>query len=338
MINKNALRILFIITFVLVMGFTVFAGADYPDRPIKMIVPWPAAGITDLTARALQFPLQEELGVPVVVNNMPGGSALIGSEFVANAEPDGYTVLFSSDSPGHWRVLGISPDMSFDDFNPLMLVSIGFSTVCVRADSKWNTFEELIEDIKSRPGEISLSHAGLGTSAHTMSLILEKFAGLKLKTVPYTGGGPANVALLNGEVDLSFQLMSSVIEYVNSGDFRLLATFTEERTDYFPDVPAVGEALPEVQPYVRGSTFGTLCTPKGTPAEVNEKLTDALKVAVKDPKWQEVAKSKQLVTPYLTGEAAIQFINEWASFKSWLFYEGGIAEHSPEEFDIPKPY
>ncbi|GAB4114109.1 MAG: tripartite tricarboxylate transporter substrate binding protein [Candidatus Caldatribacteriota bacterium] len=319
-------------------SLVTFAAQDYPSRPITMVVPWSTGGNTDITARALQVPLQNALGVPVVVNNMPGGSALVGSEYVLNAKPDGYTVLFGSDSPGHWRVLGLSPDLSFADFNTLMIFTVPFSTVCVHADSKWQTMEELLEDIKNNPGEITLGYAGLGASAHTMYLILEKFAGIKMKLVPYKGGGPTIIGALNREVDVCFQMLSEVIDYVEAGDFRLLATFTEKRVPDFPDVPSVGEFVPEAQPFIKGASITGLFTSKDTPKEINEVLTNAAKEAIKDPRWEKTIKSLYVQTPYLSGEEAETFVKNWGNFKSWLFYDAGIAKSSPEEFGITKPY
>lgn len=338
MINKRMLGIVIIFVVVIIFGFTAFADQEYPSRPVTMIVPWSTGGNTDITARALQTPLQEALGAPVVVDNMPGGSALVGSEFVLNTEPDGYTVLFGSDSPGHWRVLGLSPDLSFEDFNTLMVFTVPFSTVCVHSESKWNTMEELMEDIKNNPGEITVAIAGLGASAHTMYLILEKFASIEMKLVPYKGGGPSVIGALNREVDVCFQMLSEVIDYVEAGDLRLLATFTEERVSDFPDVPTVGEFVPEAQPFIKGASITGLFTPEETPEEINETLVNATQEAIKDPRWIGTIKSLYVQTPYLTGEDAEEFVQDWGNFKSWLFYDAGIAEHSPEEFGIPKPY
>lgn len=341
MMNKNltfTCIFVFVVVSLSIFSIGVFADTDYPNRPITMVVPWSAGGSTDIGARAFQFPFQSALGVPIVVNNMPGGSALVGSEFVLNAKPDGYTLLFSSDSPGHWRVLDLSPTVSWKDFNPLMILTIYYSTVCVHGDSKWNNIDELIEDMRNRPGEISVGIAGIGASAHTMSLLLEKFSGIELKLIPYQGGGPANLGLLNKEVDLSFGLIAEVIDFVENGDFKLLATFTEERVPDFPDVPTVSEKLPELKPWIKGSTFASICSPKDTPDEINEILVNAAKKAVQDSRWVEIAKNMNFVTPYYVGEEAVKFVEDWGDLKSWIFYEAGIAERSPEEFGIPKPY
>ena len=336
--NKKMLTVVVIFLILTVFSLTVSADTDYPNRPVTILVPWSTGGNTDLTARALQSPLQSALGVPVVVNNMPGGSALVGSEYVLNSKPDGYTILFGSDSPGHWRVLGLSPDISFEDFNTLMVFTVPFSVVSVHSDSKWNTIEELMEDIKNNPGEITLGIAGLGASAHTMYLILEKFAGINMKLVPYTGGGPTIVGTLNREVDVCFQMLSEVIDYVDSGDFRMLATFTKERVLDFPEIPTVGEIIPEAQPFIKGATITGIFTPKETPKEVNEILVSAAKEAIKDPRWEKTIAELYVQSPYLTGEEADKFVRDWGNFKSWLFYDAGITEHSPEEFGIPKPY
>lgn len=335
---KRSLKILLAI--IIAASLTVFvlgvsADAKYPEKPITLIVPWSVGGMTDVSARTLQPILQEILNVPVVVNNMPGGSGAIGTEFVYNARKDGYTILFSAETPGTFDVMEISSH-TFEDFNPLMVLTVGIPSFCVHKDAKWQTIEELLEDARKRPGEIVLAHSGLGASSHINSMMLAA-AGIDVKIVGYEGGGPTITALLQREVDLNFQLLPSVDEYIASGDFRILATFTNERTEFYPDVPAIGEVLPEIRRYLPWGTFYVPCTLKGTPDEINEILIDALSKAVQDSRWIEQTKNMSAVTPNYTGQEALDFIEGWRSVTSWLLYEGGIAKKSPADFNIPKP-
>lgn len=334
--KRGTLRILLLsLLMVLVVSQMMFVEAKYPEKPITLIVPWSVGGMTDISARTMQPILQEILGVPVVVNNMPGGSGAIGTEFVAKAKADGYTILFSAETPATFDVLELS-SYTFDDFNPLIVLTMGIPSFCVHADSKWQTIEELLEDARQRPGEIILAHSGLGASSHINAMMLEA-AGIKLKIVGYEGGGPTVTALLQKEVDLNFQLLPSVTEYITSGDFRILATFTNERTEFYPDVPALGEVLPEIRRFLPWGTFYVPCTLKGTPDEVNEVLLNAFTKAVQDLRWIEQTKNMCALTPNYTGEEAIKFIQNWRSVTSWLLYEGGIAKKSPADLGIPKP-
>ena len=320
---------------IFLLGQVNFAEEAYPEKPITLIVPWGVGGMTDLSARTIQPILQEILDVPVVVNNMPGGSGAVGTEFVANAKPDGYTILFSAETPATFKVMGLS-ELTFDDFNPIVVLTMGIPSFCVHGDSKWETIEEVLDYAKENPGELKLAHSGLGASSHINAMMLEA-AGVEVKLVGYAGGGPSVTALLQKEADLNFQLLPSVSEYIDSGDFKLLATFTNERTDFYPDVPAIVEALPELESYLPWGTFYVPCTLKGTSDEVNEVLLNAFEEAVKDPRWIEQAKNMKALTPNYFGEEAMEFIKGWQSVTSWLLYEGGIAENNPADFNIPKP-
>jgi tripartite-type tricarboxylate transporter receptor subunit TctC len=320
---------------VFLVGQVIFAAGSYPEKPITLIVPWSVGGMTDLSARTMQPILQEILKVPIVVNNMPGGSGAVGTEFVANAKADGYTILFSAETPATFDVLELS-SYTFEDFNPLIVLTMGIPSFCVHKDAKWQTIEEILEDARKRPGEIVLAHSGLGASSHINSMML-KAAGIDLKAVAYSGGGPAVTAVLQREVDVTCQLLPEVSAYIDSGDLRLLSTFTNERTEFYPDVPALGEVLPEIRRFLPWGTFYVPCTLKGTPEEVNEVLLNAFTEAVKDPRWIEQTKKMCALTPNYTGEEALKFIQNWRSITSWLLYEGGIAKKSPAELGIPKP-
>jgi len=320
---------------VFLVGQVIFAAGSYPEKPITMIVPWSVGGMTDLSARTMQPILQEILKVPVVVNNMPGGSGAVGTEFVANAKADGYTILFSAETPATFDVLELS-SYTFEDFNPLIVLTMGIPSFCVHKDAQWKTIEEILEDARKRPGEILLAHSGLGASSHINAMML-KAAGIDLKAVAYSGGGPAVTAVLQREVDVTCQLLPEVSAYIDSGDLRLLSTFTNERTEFYPDVPALGEVLPEIRRFLPWGTFYVPCTLKGTPEEVNEVLLNAFNEAIEDPRWIEQTKKMSALTPNYTGEEALKFIQNWRSITSWLLYEGGIAKKSPADLGIPKP-
>jgi len=325
-----------VVVCLLLVGQNISAEESYPEKPITIVVPWSVGGVTDLTVRSIQPILQEILDVPVVVNNMPGGSSAVGSEFVANAKPDGYTLLFATNELAIFQVMGLS-DLSFDDFNPIMILTMGLPSFCVHADSQWETIEEFLEDAKKRPGEILAAHSGLGASSHINAMMLGA-AGIEMKLVGYNGGGPAVTAVLQKEADVTFQLFTEVTEYIASGDLRLLTTFTNERTDFYPDVPALGEVLPEIKSFLPWGIFNSPCTPKGTPDEVNEVLEKAFIEAIKDPRWiKTVTENVKALNLGYTGEAAIDFINKWRSTTGWMLYEGGLAKTSPADFDIPKP-
>lgn len=338
-------KLLLVTLAAVVLGFAIggwlpggiSAAPGYPNRTINIVVGFPAGGGTDLNARALQPILQDILGVPVIVTNMPGASGAIAADYVYKSKPDGYTLLFASEIPaGIFQVMGISK-LSFADFTPIMSTAMFIPTISVHPDAPWKTLEELLADARKRPKEITVATAGVATSPHVVALMLEKYAGVKFTLASFAGGGPAITATLGKHVDVTFQSVPEVIEYVRSGKLRALGVLSNQRVDALPDVPAVAEVIPELRPYLPWGWFVTLVAPKDTPEDVVGKLRDAMKAAVEDKRWLDFSNNQCAVRLHLVGDDSMNFIKKWSSFTTWLLYEGGAAKHSPAEFGIPKP-
>jgi tripartite-type tricarboxylate transporter receptor subunit TctC len=253
-----------------------------------MIVPFPPAGSTDISARAVAARLGEKLGVPVVIENKPGAGGGIGMAQVAKAKPDGYTVLMSLASltvlPEADKILGRPPMYTIDQLKPIARFTADPTVFAVRADAPWKTLADFIADAKKNPGKFTYGSSGNYGTMHVPMEMFAGAAGLKLIHVPYTGAGPAVVGLLGGQVDALATGPATVVQQVKAGKVRVLAHWGDVRLVSLPDVPSLKESGTNVE-YAQWSG---LFVPAGTPDAVVQKLRDAARAAANDPKVKEV--------------------------------------------------
>lgn len=280
-------------TFVKLAGVAVLTGvlaalsapamAQYPDRPIKMIVPWAAGGDTDNIFRPFAVEFQKHLGQPAVIANIGGASGTTGAREARNAAPDGYTVYAMHDYIHLTFYAGIS-DVKYSDFEPICLVAATPSVLTASAKTPWKNWQELAADGKKRPGEITVG-ATLGSTSHIFPAMIEKQAGLKFKFVSYDGLAPRMNALLGGHINLTDSNLTQKGK-VEAGLLRFIAIASEKRDPESPDVPTLKElGMNIVYEVARG-----LMVPKGTPAPVRAKLEDACSKATKEPGFAQAMK------------------------------------------------
>jgi tripartite-type tricarboxylate transporter receptor subunit TctC len=302
-----------------------------------MIVPYGAGGTTDLTGRQLAILLRKYLGQSVAVVNQAGASGAVGCKTVLDAAPDGYTVLYTAESLGTQRVMGLS-EMSYDDFIPIMAV-VNDPKVIVVKKGKYNTLNDLIADMRARPGRVKMSYTGPGGSGHVQALVYNKF-GLDMALTAYPGGGDAIVAVLGDQVDFTNSNYSTVPSYIESGDLVLLGISATSRLPAYPEVPTLVEAIPESAKYLETPfTPLSLMVHKNTPKEIVDKLREAAQKVVQDPEWKAYVKENCLEELYVQypNEAAVKkFYADWESYVSWLLFDAGAAQSSPEKFNIPR--
>jgi tripartite-type tricarboxylate transporter receptor subunit TctC len=260
----------------------VFAQAAWPSRAIRMVVPFAPGGATDVLARIMAARLQQELGQPVVVENRAGASGIIGSEVVARAAPDGYTILMGSVTTHAVNVPMYGARLSYDplrDFAPVTRVSTGYNVLVAHPDLPATNVAELIALAKARPGGLAYGHGGNGTSTHLAGEMFKAAAGVDILMVPFRSTSPATAALLANEIQLMFDTSTSALPLVSQGRLRLLGTCAPTRRPTMPDVPAVAETLPGFEM----STWSGLFAPAGTPEPVVKRLNDAARTAMEDP-------------------------------------------------------
>ena len=255
---------------------------SWPQKPIKVIVPFPPGGVTDTLARITADWLTQRLGQPVVPDNRPGASGAIAADLVARAEPDGYT-LFSAATP-QLAVVPHVQKITYDpikDFAPISIVGTNaFALGCNAEKTPAKTLAEFVDYVRARPGQLNYGSPGVGSIGHlTMALFLAR-AGLKMEAVIYKGGGPAMADVVAGHVNCYFGNYNEILPHAGSGRVRVLATSGEKRARQLPDVPTVAE---QGYPGFRTETWNGYVAPAGTPHEIVERIAREIAAGCKDP-------------------------------------------------------
>src|SRR5690606_1157705 len=250
----------------------------YPAQPVKLVVPFPAGGTTDVMARALGQQLAEKIGQPVIFETKPGAGATIGAEYVARARPDGYTLLMGA--VHHTIATTFYSSLRYDfqkDFAPVTTVAMVPNVLVVNNAVGAKSVAELIALAKREPGKLSFGSNGVGTGQHLIGERVQLMSNIKLLHVPYKGSGPLTTDLLGGQVDMSFDTITTVLPYINEKKLTALAVTTATRSPALPDVPTLEQA--GLKGFDAGTWFGIL-TPKGTPQQtvsyLNKQLVDII--------------------------------------------------------------
>jgi tripartite-type tricarboxylate transporter receptor subunit TctC len=269
-----------------VAGMTLAAvapslAADYPTKPVRWIVTYPPGGTTDLLARLMGNYLSEHLGQTFVIENKPGGGNNIGTEFVARAAHDGYTLLLVN--PANGINQSLYKNLKFNiltDIVPVAGIIRVPNVMEVTPSFPAKSVAEFIAYAKANPGKVNMASSGTGTSVHMSGELFMAMTGVKMAHVPYKGAGPALVDLMAGTVDVIFDNMPSSIGHIQGGKIRAIAVTTDQRNPGLPDVPTVAETVPGFE----ASAWFGIGVPKGTPADVVDKLNKAVNEGLKDPK------------------------------------------------------
>lgn len=297
-----------------VLGASTSAVADdYPARPIKWVVGYPAGGTTDILARLIGQWLSEHLGAQVIIENRPGAGNNIGTEAVINAPPDGYTVLLVN--PANGINASLYRKLNFDfirDIAPVAGLTRVPNVMEVNPAVPAKTVQEFIDYAKANPGKINWASSGNGTSVHLSGEMFKMMTGVDLLHVPYRGAAPALTDLISGQVQVMFDNMPSSIEHIRAGKLRALGVTTAKRSPALPDVPTVADTVPG---YEASAWFG-MGAPKGTPPEAVNKLNKAINAALADPNIQaRLADLGGIVmagTPADFGQVIVDETEKWA--------------------------
>jgi len=275
---------------VVLLSLASVAGAQgaYPGKPVTMIVPFPPGGLADLVGRPVAEAMSRDLGQPVVIENKGGAGGGIGMAQAAKAQPDGYTVLMALSSftviPEADKVLGRAPMYALGALRPIARITADPTVLAVRADAPWKTVKEFVEDAKKRPGAINYGSSGNYGTMHVPMEILSQNAGVKMTHVPFTGAGPAVVALLSGQIDAVSSGPATVLQHVKSGKLRVLGHWGNAKLEAMPDVPSLKSAGYDAEYAQWSGVF----VPAGTPEPVVQRLRQAAKFAANDAKVKEI--------------------------------------------------
>lgn len=266
--------------------------AAYPEQPIRVVVPFPPGGGTDIVARNVLERVSHHLGQPIIIENKAGAGTQIGTVAVANAEPDGYTLLFTS------TAFSVTPSLrtnaNYDpiqSFQPIGMAALHPFVLVANPSLPANTVAELIAYAKKHPGELNYASVGNGSSQHLGMELFKRMAGIDLLHVPYNGSAPAMTDLLGGQVSLMFNGVSPTLGHIRSGKLKALATDNLKRVPLLDGVPTVDESgLPGFEI----TTWSGFLAPKGIPADALDKLEDAMSRAMAEPQLQERLTSRGL--------------------------------------------
>jgi tripartite-type tricarboxylate transporter receptor subunit TctC len=261
---------------------SVAFGQAFPDKPIRLIIPYPPGGGSDSVMRPVADEMSRGLGQPVILDYKPGAGATLGANYVAKSAPDGYTLV--NLQPAHAINATLMPKLPYDtlrDFAGISLLVRAPQIIEVRAQSPIKSLQELISNAKANPGKLNYASSGTGNASHLAVELLNSAAGIKLTHVPYKGSAPAKTALLAHEVDFLCDGLSSSIPYIQAGKFRALAVTTSTRSQVLPDVPTVSEA--GVSGFDVPTWFG-IFAPAGTPKPILQRLNAEMVKALRSPK------------------------------------------------------
>ena len=253
-----------------IVAAAMHAHAAWPEKPVKIVVPWAPGGSTDILARTVAQKLSQSLGQPVIVENKPGASGNIGSDFVAKSPPDGYTLLFGSMST-HAINPAMNPNMPFkgvEDFTPIALLAYVTNTMVIHPSLPVSNLREFIAYCKANPGKIAYASAGPGSTNHLSAALLEKMTGCQMLHVPYKGGAPAVTDTVGGQTQMFITAGTQSLPHVKAGSLKLIAVTENHRTALLKDTPTVAETVPGYEMAVLYGAFG----PHGMPPELQKRL------------------------------------------------------------------
>ena len=287
------------------------AEKEYPARDIELMVPWGVGGATDIMFRTFMSVLPKYLGAPLIIVNRPGGGAVPGYAEAMQKKADGYYYVAWA-TPSITKVHMSKTPYDAETFEPVINLVSAPIWLLVPGDSPYETLNDLLDDAKRRPGEITLGNAGAGGGTHMIALAFENAAGVKFNHVPHAGGGPTVVAAVGGHVDAISVGPPEGVAQLESGQLRCLAVFAKDRLESFPDYPT---AVEQGVDFSLGQWRG-IAAPKGTdPAQIQH-VHDAFKKTLEDPDFQKLAKNAGLLLDYKGTE----------EFKAWVAEQNKLYE------------
>ena len=286
---------------------------DYPTRPIRLIVPWPPGGISDVIARGWASVATENLGQQIVPDNRPGAAGTVGVAIGSKAPPDGYTLIMT-DVPSHAISAGLYAKLAYDpqkDVEPLYLVSKSPLVLVVHPKIGVKTTAQLIEHAKARPGQFSFASSGPGSITHLTAERFKRDTGTQLLHVPYKGGAPATAAIVSGEAGMYFACISAAIPHVKAGRLVLLGITSPKRMPLYPETPTMAEAIPGFEMSCDTGLFA----PRGLPRRIAEKLYAVSVKGEEHPRMKDTLTANSAEPGHLKPPEFKQFVTK--EMKAW---------------------
>ena len=268
-----------------ILLFSVFlsfsAAAEWPDKPVKFVSPYPPGGSVDPLARLFAAKLSDSLKQQFIVENRVGASGIIGTDYVAKSAPDGYTFVFIFDTHAVHKALNAKlPFDPIKDFSPVMLVGTAPMAITTAASKPYKTFADVLKAAKAKPETLTVGNVGNGSLGHLATVLLNQAAGIKLVAVPYKGGGPLSTDTMGGQIDFAMASVAAQASHIRGGKLRALVQTGDKRSHTIPDVPTLAEAG---VPWEGAYAFWGILAPAGTPKPVIDKLVAELNKAIRLP-------------------------------------------------------
>ncbi len=320
----------------LLLGMGGASAQTYPAKEIQGIIQWGAGGSTDTVARAVTPHAEKLLGGSIVMQNVTGGVGAIGLNKVADADADGYTVLFGAENPLLYKVMKLG-DKDYSDFVPVNILARGTPILVARPDAPFNTFPEMIAYINANPKAVKFGSTGPGGLPSVVTAMINSKTPIDVTYVPYDGDGPALTALQGAAIDVMPAVLGAAIEAIKGGKMKPIAIFDVAGAPQLPDVPTIVSTNPEFAEMLPWGPFFGVFVKKGTPDDVVAKLVGAYAEATKNPDFTALIDARGFKMLSLSGDAAQAFLTEWQSTTTWLIHEAGLTKASPADFGITKP-
>jgi tripartite-type tricarboxylate transporter receptor subunit TctC len=300
--------------FTVLLAAAAWGQSSYPARPIRWIVPYPPAGITDSVTRIVTERLSQALGQPIIVENRPGANSIVGADLAAKAPPDGYTILtviaaHAANATLYAGKLNFDPVKSFE---PISLAAVAPLIVTVNPQFPVKDAKELIAYAKANPDKVSFGSSGIGSATHLTIELLKQTAGIQMQHVPYKGTAPGLQAVIAGDIQVLGDVPSSLMPAVRAGRIRALFLFADKRSPGAPEVPTIVEAG---GPPVEGSTWVMFLAPAGTPKAIVDRLSSETAKIVADPtikaRFEQIGIDAAGTTPQETAKFLSDEIEKW---------------------------
>ena len=295
---------------------------SYPARPIRLVIPYPAGGPTDFVGRLVGQKLSTLVGQQVVVDNRPGAGTIIGSELIARAAPDGYSLLFGTGG-GTFLAPLMLPKVPYDpqkDFEPVAMLVQSPQVLVVHPSVPANSVRELVALAKAKPGSLNFASVGTGTSPHLGGELLKSLTATNIVHVPYKGTAPAMTDLIAGQVHLMFSSMPTVLAHVKAGRLRLIGTGGTKRSAVIPDTPVIAEAVPGFELI----TWYGIFAPARTPAAIVKRLNGEIEKALRDSDTREKLEAQGLEPTIMSPEELRRYTEQDVSRWAKLIKSAGI--------------
>src|SRR4051794_19105586 len=294
-------------------GTTAMAQSTWPDKPITMVVPFPPGGVADTVARPVADALSRELKQPIVIENKPGSGGGLGMGLASRAAPDGYTILMTLSSisilPEADKLLGRKPAYQLNQFKPIARFTADPTVFVVRADAPWKTLKDFVEDARKKPGAYNYGSSGNYGTMHVPMEMLKAQADFRMTHIPFTGAGPAVIALLGGQVDAVASGPATVVQQINAGKLRALAHWGDRPLASLPGVPS----LKQLGYPAQFAQWSALFVPAGTPDEIVQRLRAASQKVAADPTVQQTIAHAGSPLDYLDAPAFQAYWNSDAT-------------------------